>query len=153
VSTEREVLDALYAVRYSQRFGNGYRWAYAEQVRSGSGLVDGKRIADAVAMDLWPSKGQEIHGHEVKVSRSDWLCELRDAEKAEAFRPYMSRWWLVVPDAAIVRDDLPEGWGLILANWTTVRVLKRAPRLDPKPLPRPMLGALLRATEATRRPA
>jgi len=32
-------------------------------------------------MDLWPSGGLEIHGHEVKVSRSDWLRELKEPEK------------------------------------------------------------------------
>ena len=75
--TERDVLNCLVR-RYGQRYGNGYRWAYAEHVRSGPGFVDGKRIADAIAFDCWESKGLEIHGHEVKVSRSDWLTEMRD---------------------------------------------------------------------------
>lgn len=149
--TERDVLDALYACRYSQRYGNGHRWAYAEHVRSATGFADGKRVADAIAMDLWESKGLELHGHEVKVSRSDWLTELRDVEKAEAFRPYMNRWWLVVPDKEIVKDDLPDGWGLIVANWAGVRVVRHAPKQDPLPMPKPMLGALLRATATTAR--
>src|SRR3546814_12197781 len=76
------------------RYGNGYRWAYAEHVKSETGFAIHKklRVADAIAIDCWTSKGQEIHGHEVKVSRSDWLAELRDPDKAEAFRPYVNRW-------------------------------------------------------------
>ena len=148
MTTERDVLDALIR-RYSENYG-GFRWAYAEHVKTTPGFVRDKvRIADAIAVDCWTSKGMEIHGHEVKVSRSDWLAELRDPEKAEAFRPYVNRWWLVVPDLAIVRDDLPKGWGLMLAEGPTVRVVKPAPRLDPLPMSRPMLAALLRATAKT----
>lgn len=147
--TERNVLDALVR-RYGQRYGNGYRWAYAEHVRSGPGFADGKRIADAIAFDCWESSGLEIHGHEVKVSRSDWLSELRHPEKAEAFRPYMDRWWLVVPDVGIVRDDLPAGWGLMLALPDgTTRVVKRAPKNDALPMPKGMVAALMRATAGT----
>lgn len=93
----------------------------------------------------------QLHGLKVKVSRTDWLTELRNPSKAEAIRPYLNRWWLVVPDVGIVRDDLPTGWGLIVAP------PGQAPRVrtpasanpDPQPLPRPLLGALLRATAQT----
>lgn len=148
--TERDVLDCLRA-RYSQRYGNGYRWAYAEHVKSETGFAIGGRlrIADAIAMDCWTSSGMELHGHEVKVSRSDWLTELRDPDKAEAFRPCMNRWWLVVPDLAIVRDDLPDGWGLMLATRGTTVIKRRAPLGDPEPMPRGMLAGLLRATAKT----
>lgn len=155
-ATERDVLDCL-ARRYGRRYGNGYRWAYAEHVKSATGYTPSAspaaqrlRIADAIALDCWPSSGMEIHGHEVKVSRSDWLAELRDPDKAEAFRLHVDRWWLVVPDRAIVRDDLPEGWGLMVATpGEGARVVKRASRLSPVDFPRPMLAALMRAVAAT----
>ena len=150
-ATERDVLDCLMR-RYGQSYGNGYRWAYAEHVKSSTGFSSTQRlrIADAIAVDCWSSKGMEIHGHEVKVSRSDWLTELRDPDKAEAFRPYVDRWWLVVPDRSIVRDDLPDGWGLMVAHpGGGARVVKAAPKLSPLDLPRPMLAAILRATAVT----
>ncbi len=151
-ATERSVLDCLQR-RYGERYGNGYRWAYAEHIRSGPGFIDGKRVADAIAIDCWESKGLEVHGHEVKVSRSDWLSELKKPEKAEAFRPYVNRWWLVVPDTSIVRDDLPDGWGLMLAYPETrgggTRVIRQAPRLSPEPMPRGLIATLMRATAAT----
>ncbi|MFI5426079.1 hypothetical protein [Aeromicrobium sp. UC242_57] len=37
--------------------------------------------------DRWWIKAPIFHGHEVKVSRSDWLTELRDPTKAETFPP------------------------------------------------------------------
>lgn len=146
--TERKVLNAL-CVRYGQHYGNGRRWAVAEHVRSHAGF-DARRTADLITMDLWPSKGLELHGHEVKVSRADWLTELRDPTKADEFRKYMHRWWLVVPDVAIVRDDLPPEWGLMVVNGGTgARIVVQAPRLDPAPVPPTMLASLLRATAAT----
>lgn len=41
------------------------------------------RIADAVAIGCWKSRGLYIHGFEIKVSRSDWLFERKHPEKAE----------------------------------------------------------------------
>src|SRR5579859_3147977 len=110
--TEAELTDALYE-RYGQVHGNGPRYAVAAQVRSQAGHY-ARRTADFVAMDLWPSARLTLHGHEIKVSRSDWLRELKDPSKAAEFIPYMNSWWVVVPDARIVRDgELPDDWGLL----------------------------------------
>lgn len=161
--TERDMLDALNR-RHTQVVGNGDRWVRAEHVRNGTGFYGydaeqhteyGKsygtlRIADYIALDGWESKGHRIHGFEVKVSRSDWLAELRDPDKAEAFRRYCHHWWLAVPDAAIVRDDLPKGWGLmVLGANGTLRIARRAPLLNPEPMPWPIVIGLGRAIQKT----
>jgi len=144
---ERMVLDRL-AARYDVIRGNGPRWAFAEHVKSAAGH-DAPRCMDFFAMSMWPSDGLALHGHEVKVSRSDWRTELRDPSKSEAFRRYMDHWWLVVSDRAIVRDDLPDGWGLMAVSGNGLRVVKQAPRLDPEPLPKELFATLLRATAKT----
>lgn len=98
-------------------------------------------------MDLWPSKGLVMIGHEIKCSRSDWLTELKDPEKAEAFKKYMNQWYLVVSDRTIVKSgELPEGWGLIAPRGTTLAVVSPAPKLVALPLPKSMLACLLRST-------
>lgn len=171
--TEALVLDALQR-RYSatSQGVTDARFAFATHVRSGAGFGDNYsvRTADAVAMDLWPSKGLELHGHEVKVSRSDWLTELKDPTKCEGVKRYMHRWWLVVPSISIVkREELPAGWGLMVLshrkvsawnpterrfNHSTVwlpRVVVQAPKLDPIPVGRSFMAALLRATAKTAR--
>lgn len=160
--TERRMLDHL-GNRYGQlNNGNGQRYAYAEHVKDRAGFFH-QRCADFIAIDLWPGSGLALHGHEVKVSRSDWLHELTQPEKADAFKRYMDFWWLVVPDASIVKPgELPEGWGLLTLvrdKWPgrgmpdlggqKLRVKIAAPRLTPEPLPRDMLATLLRATAKT----
>lgn len=163
--TERQMLDLLHR-RYSQTNpGNGPRYACAEHVKDGAGFSH-RRVADFIAVDCWPTGGIELHGHEVKVSRSDWLHELKQPEKAEAFKRYMDRWWLVVPDAKIVKDgELPEGWGLLVlsrrshqGSWPNyherrieecLRAKIPAAPLNPEPLPREMLATLMRSAVRT----
>jgi hypothetical protein len=146
--TEADVTAALH-VRYSQVHGNGRRYAVAAGVRSHAGF-DARRTADYVAMDLWPSKGLALHGHEIKVSRSDWLRELKEPEKAAEFIPYMNYWWLVASDPRIVRDgELPKGWGLMVMRGPLLTVAVRAPRRDAQPMMPSRLAALLRAVAQT----
>lgn len=40
---------------------------------------------DALAMAMWRSRGLEIHGFEIKCSRSDWLREKKRPHKADGF--------------------------------------------------------------------
>ena len=142
--TEAELTDALYA-RYGAVHGNGQRYAVAAQVRSRAGF-DARRTADFVAMDLWPSGRLTLHGHEIKVSRSDWLRELKDPGKAEEFLPFMNCWWIVVSDRRIVRDgELPGEWGLMAMRGPLLEVVRKAPRRDARPLTPTRLAALLRA--------
>lgn len=103
------------------------------------------RWADALVMNLWPSRGLELHGYEVKVSRSDWLKELREPSKAEAIARYCDRWWIAVGDASIAKtDELPRGWGLLVPKADGLRVAKQASLLKPKPVTREFLAAIFR---------
>lgn len=45
-------------------------WAIMFEVGDGTGASQ-SRWADAVAMNLWPSRGLQIHGFEIKAHRSD----------------------------------------------------------------------------------
>lgn len=120
--TERQLLDALHEKLASEAQGNGgNRWIIAEHVRVRAGFAGygdmqhGRmRTADALAIDTWQSKGMELHGFEVKCTRSDWLTELKQPEKSAPFRDVCDRWWLVIADAAMVKPgELPDGWGLM----------------------------------------
>lgn len=152
MAREREILDLLRS-RYSQvNPGNGPRYAIAEHVKSSAGF-DARRQADMIVMDLWPGDARgsrlELIGHEVKCSRADWLTEMRDPDKAEAFKRYCHRWYLVAADSSIVKPgELPDGWGLIVRGDTgALRARVKAPLLTPEPLPYTVLAPLLRATQ------
>lgn len=151
--TERSMLDRLNR-KYSTYNGNGHRWSRAEHVRVTAGH-DAARTCDYMAIDLWPGvgagSGPKLHGHEVKVSRSDWLTELKDPSKAEAFAKYCDFWWLVSGDKSIVRDgELPRGWGLMVPHGTGLRIaVSPATRPWPEPMGRHLQATLTRAVTKT----
>lgn len=165
--TERSMIDRLHA-RYSKRYRNGTyeapQYVRADHVANSAGFnYGGERIADYIAIDTfvprehtpserermtWKGRNGSIHGHEIKVSRSDWLTELADPTKAEAWMRHCHYWWLVAPKE-IVRDDLPEGWGLLVPWRDSLRIAVRAPRRDPEPMPVTMLASLARRIRLT----
>lgn len=139
LKTEGEVLDRL-RVKYKAP-----EYAFFRHVRNSTGHSSNARTIDAMAMSLWPSRGLELHGFEVKVSRSDWLSEMKKPEKQEEFFRHCDRFWLVVGDSSIVKDgELPKGWGLIVPRGTGLSVKVHAPELKPEPVPRTLLAAIMR---------
>jgi hypothetical protein len=126
-------------------------YAFLPHVRNGTGYVRRTtRTADALAMSLWPSRGLELHGIEIKSDRKDWLSEKADPEKAEEIARFCDRWWLVVGHEDIVQPgELPPTWGLLVPGKKKLVMKVEAPKLEAKPLDRVQLAAILRkASEA-----
>jgi hypothetical protein len=119
-------------------------WAIFFEVASGLGL-DNRRYADAIAMSLFPSRGLDIHGIEIKTARSDWLRELKNPEKADPIAKYCDFWWVVTGDEKVAdKNEVPRNWGLLVSNGKELRQVKRAERMKPKPIDRPFMGAMFR---------
>jgi hypothetical protein len=126
-------------------------YAFLEQVRSQTGYSSTTRTADALAMSLWPSRGLELHGFEIKVSRGDWLREKKEPAKAEEILRYCDRWWLVVADAEIVKPgELPPTWGLIVPRGKGLVAKVEAPKLEAEPLTRAIFAAILRNVDTAK---
>jgi hypothetical protein len=120
-------------------------FVFLEEVRSRTGYAGEVRYADALAVNCFASRGQFLHGVEVKVSRADWLAELKNPDKAEAIFKYCDFWWLAVPDASIVQNDLPPTWGLLAPRGKTLTAVVKAPKLSPQPLTISFLASILRS--------
>lgn len=91
--------------------------ALLPQVASETGASP-KRIADAIAMQLWPSKGLTIEGIEIKVDRRDLLKEFSQPEKADVIANYCDKWWLAAPPGVVKPSDFEDGsfpktWGYL----------------------------------------
>lgn len=122
-------------------------WEVADATGAGA-----RRFADAVVMSLWPSRGLELHGIEIKISRSDWKREAADPRKAEAVAQYCDQWW-VYTSPGVVDDisDMPPTWGLREFDGKRWRTLKEAAKTDASPISRPFLASLLRRADDTMR--
>ena len=138
MATEQSLFKLLKA-RYPE---NAY--ALFSQVRNSTGY-NGSRTADAVAFGLWPSRGLEVEGFEMKVSRTDWQKELKSPEKADVICKYCDRWWVVISDEKIVQDgELPATWGLLVQKGDKLVVKKAAPKLEPAALDKGFIASLMR---------
>jgi hypothetical protein len=120
---------------------NGYACLF--EVSNGTGS-HARRSADAVVMNLWPSRGLELVGYEHKVSRSDWLHELKQPEKAWPVMQYCDRWILLAAPGVAKAEEIPINWGWHEFDGEKLKVRKAAPALQPKTLDRTFLGAMLR---------
>ena len=126
-------------------------WAYLDEVRNGTGYARREtRTADAIAMSLWPSRGLELHGIEIKSDRADWLREKNNPAKADAIGKYCDRWWLAIGDASVAPlDEVPAPWGLLVfADGGLVCARLPSPLPSPLPIDRLLLAALLRKATA-----
>lgn len=89
-----------------------------------------KRRIDAVSFGLWASGGQEIQGFELKISRADWLRELKQVDKADPFIELCDRFWLVTADSKIAKlEEIPACWGWLSATRSGLRVQRPAQKL------------------------
>ncbi|GJE79658.1 hypothetical protein [Methylorubrum thiocyanatum] len=119
-------------------------WALLFEVGDATGARH-TRFTDAVAMSLWPSRGLELYGMEIKVSRSDWRSERANPEKAETIAAYCDRWSLVTgPGVVESIDEIPPAWGWILCEGERLTTQKEPARTDAKVCDRRFLAALLR---------
>ncbi len=123
---------------------SGDAWIFVEEVGNGTG-TNVSRHADALALGLWPSRGYEIHGYEVKISRGDVRRELDDPSKADAVGKFCDYWWLVVQDLSII-DGLiiPSTWGILYPKNRVLRVHRKAPKREAKEVNRAFAAALIR---------
>jgi hypothetical protein len=132
-------------------------YAFIEEFRGGTGYGISNR-ADAIAMDLWPSRGGlELIGFEIKTSRADWLNELKQPKKCEAIKQYCDKWYLVTDNQYIVdtfKNEIPDDWGYMYIeahtkNYIpTFKIAKEAPKLQPKPVNKHFIASLMRRASA-----
>jgi hypothetical protein len=77
----------------------------------------GQGGCDAIYVGFTSTSGRVLTGHELKVSRADWVKEMESPGKADAWADQCHQWYLVVSDPDIVREgELPPGWGLMVPN-------------------------------------
>jgi|SRR5665213_221063 len=120
-------------------------WGLLEEVRDGTGFATAGRSMDALAFGFWPSRGLEIIGFELKVSRSDWQRELAKPEKCESFFKYVDRWYMVFADDKILRPgELPSTWGALVPRGDKLMCKVEAPKLESEPVNRLFLMSIVR---------
>lgn len=103
-------------------------------------LFEGGRRLDGLAVSPWAARNYAIIGFEFKVSRSDWLSELRQPAKAEESAAFCDRWYVVAPKSVIQVEEAPEGWGVIELRGTRLFTIRQAKNRDSVPIDRAFMA-------------
>jgi len=121
-----EKITSIDVYRGLEKSLNRDEWVLFPEIRVPFG--SSWRTADAIGVNCWKSRGYRVAGYEIKVTRSDWLREMKKPVKAEAFERYVNEWWIVAPPGIVdlKKDDMPPGWGLMEFNGKTMARKKKA---------------------------
>ena len=137
--TAKDIQAAL-----ARRFCSPY-YFYVPEIANAPGF-DGFRRLDGVAVGLYKTVRYEILGFEIKVSRSDWLSEKKQPDKASVFMQSVDGFYLVCPRYVAGIHDLPKGWGLIEYRGErlyTIKSYDSADDIGKKPMDRELALSLL----------
>ncbi len=113
------------------------------EVRDGTGAY-AARSADVMAFGVWPSRGLEIIGFEIKSFRNDWLRELKSPAKAESIAPYCDKWYVVAADDVVKLEEVPPAWGWLTPSGRGLKIAKESASPEALPIDRSFFMSIVR---------
>lgn len=148
-----EVIKAI-----EKRHGEaGKEWELFTELRAGTGygpvsygkskesVNNPEQRYDAWAINLYPSRGYERIAYEVKVSRADFLQEIKNPDKRQQALSVSNYYYFVTPVGLITLGELPEECGLIeVKEDGTSRIKKKALYRDIGEVPMGLIASIAR---------
>ncbi len=138
--------DAVKSLITRRHDTTGGEWAVFLELRNGTGWVGQTRSIDVFAMNTWPSGKFRRVGYEVKISRSDFLREMKDPDKRAWAMEVCNEFWFAAPSGVIQPGELPDGCGLLIVTQKGggLRTIKVAPQRDVRDLDMREMAAIAR---------
>ena len=140
------IADEIKAI-LQKRHSNLWRWICVTELRATTGLYYPLRIIDVFAMALIPSMNYERIAYEIKVSRADWLSEIRNPRKRARAIALSNRFFFVLAYGIYRKGDLPkeDPCGILeITPEKQIKLIRRAKRRKIKPMPIGFIAALAR---------
>jgi O-acetyl-ADP-ribose deacetylase (regulator of RNase III) len=148
-------MDAAFLCKVIKGRHDPREWVFLTEVRTATGWGGKKgtevsiRYIDAFAISLWPSSGFKRVVYEMKVSRADFVAELRNPAKRFQARVLAHEFWYVMPAGIFDVKDVPEmdGCGVIEVSPTgSSKIVWRIHNHGwvPMPMPETFVASLLR---------
>lgn len=111
--TAKDILKALRA-DYGQP---GMPWVLFDEFSPGTGASQSATCRiDAWALNCWPSAKFATVSYEIKVSRADYLREMRDPSKRKFGMQWSNFFYFITPAGLLIPDALPPECGLVEVN-------------------------------------
>src|SRR5580765_8013259 len=103
-------------------------FAYIPEFRAGTGFsTDSNRYLDAWVIGCFPSSGLVRTGIEIKVSRSDFLREIKNPMKRDSALRLCNEFYFATPTGLIFENELPDECGLIEVEGFSATIRHKAP--------------------------
>lgn len=119
-------LTHLVISKYNALHGAANLGKYIALTQVASSTGGANNIADVMILGAWHSSGNLLEGFEVKVSRADWLNEVKNPAKCLPSKQYCHKWWLVISDASMVKEgELPDDWGMMTVENGVLKIVKK----------------------------
>jgi hypothetical protein len=113
--TASRLLEIVEATLHANR----NEWIFLRELRVGSGRGGGRQSlqrVDGFALNCYPHKALRRICYEVKLSRADFLGELRQPLKRRIGMRYSNEFYFVTPAGLVEPEEIPAGCGLIEAG-------------------------------------
>jgi hypothetical protein len=95
-------------------------WLFFRELKAGTGSRNGSlQRLDAFALNTLPHTAMKRVCYEVKTSRADFLCELRNPLKRRMGLRFSNEFYFVTPARLLERAEIPAECGLIEAGFAT----------------------------------
>lgn len=140
---EKATERILWLLRHRHTGRRKEEWALFTELRNAVGFGPA-RYLDLLALGTWKSSGYRAVAYEVKVSRADFARELANPEKRAFAESIAEECYFATPAGLVRPDEVPEGWGLIVAQANGLKVMKRPTQRTPRPWPREFVCAIAR---------
>lgn len=119
--TSSQIIETLF-----QKYRRDAGWISVAEVALGDWQKGIQRRVDFAALSFWYDNTCDVA--EVKVSRQDFLNELKNPEKRQPGFDNSSRAWFVCAPGVCEEAEVPEGWGYMQCNENChLKVIRDAP--------------------------
>lgn len=117
--------DIVNALRKKHNTNHGNEWAFFDELRVGTGYkyfdyekgeyepFNPEQRIDAWAINLYRSNNFKRLAYEIKVSRSDFLNEIKNPDKRRQALELSNQFYFVTPKGLLSKEEIPEECGLI----------------------------------------
>jgi len=109
---------------------------------AGFGSISERRV-DLLVLGTAPSGGHKVTAYEVKVSRRDFLADVKNTSKQRGARLFSDRFFYATPPGLVSQEEIPNWAGLVEVTKERSQVIIEAPYLDKE---RPTWGLIVAMT-------
>lgn len=138
-NAQEHKMRKLLQIRHKENDG----WLFFNELRNRRGYKGPIRTIDCFAFNMWASKKHWRVAYELKTSHADFLNELKQPAKRDAFYQYSNEFYFVAPVGIIPVSELPEGCGLMELNKKSLRIKQHAMQRECEDLPMDITAAMV----------